>query len=204
MALENLGKATIEQANHLVQQIQSKDKAVRSFAWKSAGPIGAPAIAQLADLVTAQDIEVAWAAKRALREICHYVGRPSGVAHAKDDVIAELIPLLAAGKPTALRREVLWLLAEIGGDESVEPVAAVLKDAELREDARLVLDHIPGEASLAALKAALAAAPEDFKINIAQSLRHRGVVVEGHPCQKLVPTKPTNVKPVGREETKQE
>ncbi len=195
MALKNLGKATIEAADQLVKQIASDDKEQRSFAWKNAGTIGAPAVKKLAALVTHENIEVAWAAKRALRQIAHYVGRPFGVAHAKEDVIAELIPLLGTENPTALRREVLWLLAEIGGNESVDPVAAVLTDTELREDARMVLDHIPGDRSLAALKAALETVPQEFKINIAQSLRHRGVPVAGHPCQKLVPTKQTKVQP---------
>ena len=198
MALENLGKSTIAQADHLVKQIQSDDKAVRSFAWKNAGRIGAPAVKKLAVLVTHENVEVAWAAKRALREICHHVGRPAGVAHAKEDVIAELLPLLDAGNATALRREALWLVAEIGSDESVDAVVAVLTDKELREDARLVLDHIPGEKSLSALRAALTTVPEEFKINIVQSLRHRGVTVPGYPCRKLTPTKPTTVKPVGR------
>jgi HEAT repeat protein len=196
MALKNLGKATIAEADNLLKLITSDDKQVRSFAWQSAGKIGAPAVKKLAAHITHENIEVGWAAKRALREIVRYVGRPFGVSHAKEDVISELIPLLGSDQPTAVRREVLWLLADIAGDESVDPVAGLLGDAELREDARMVLEHIPGGASLAALKTALAAAPDDFKINIAQSLRKRGVSVPGLPCQKLVPTKKTNVKPV--------
>jgi len=72
----------------------------------------------------------------------------------------------------------------------------LLSNSELREDARMVLQRIPGRRSLAALRAGLKAAPKDFKINIAQSLRQRGVRVRGLPCVKLVPTKKTNVKPV--------
>jgi hypothetical protein len=71
----------------------------------------------------------------------------------------------------------------------------VLKDAELREDARMALDRIPGQASLAALQQALEQTTDDFKHNLAQSLRHRGVEVSGIPCQKLVPTRETSVKP---------
>jgi hypothetical protein len=47
-----------------------------------------------------------------------------------------------------------------------------------------------------ALRAGLKAAPEDFKLNIVQSLRQRGAKVSGYPCVKLVPTKKTNVKPL--------
>ena len=67
-----------------------------------------------------------------------------------------------------------------------------------QQDQTSGLQRIPGEKSLAALQAGLAVAPQDFKINIAQSLRARGVTVPGLPCQKLVPTKKTNVKPEGR------
>jgi hypothetical protein len=59
------------------------------------------------------------------------------------------------------------------------------------------LQRIPGDKSLAALKAGLAAAPDDFKPNIAQSLRQRGEEVPGIPCAKLVPSRKTNVKPAG-------
>jgi hypothetical protein len=88
------------------------------------------------------------------------------------------------------------MLSEIAGDEAVEPVAALLKNKELREDARMVLQRIPGRTSLGALKSALRSAPEDFKFAIAQSLRNRGARVSGYPSQKMVPTRKTKVEPV--------
>jgi hypothetical protein len=48
------------------------------------------------------------------------------------------------------------------------------------------------------LQEGLEVAPDDYKVNMAQSLRARGVDVPGLPCQKLVPTKQTKVTPVGR------
>ena len=53
----------------------------------------------------------------------------------------------------------------------------------------MVLERIPGDASLGALKEALKAAPEEFKPHLAQSLRARGVDVPDIPCRKLVPAK---------------
>jgi hypothetical protein len=94
----------------------------------------------------------------------------------------------------AVRREALWMLSEIAGDEAVGPTAALLADQELREDARMVLDRIPGPASLAALRDALNRASDDFRYNLAQSLRHRGVGVPDVPERKLVPVRPTSVK----------
>ena len=52
--------------------------------------------------------------------------------------------------------------------------------------------------SLAALRAGLESLPADFRPAMAESLRTRGVPVSGYPDQKLVPTKATGVKPVGR------
>ena len=66
----------------------------------------------------------------------------------------------------------------------------------LREDARMALERIPGKRSVAVLEAALKAAPEDFKPNIGQSLRARGLKVRGLHCVKLVPRKKTNVKAI--------
>jgi hypothetical protein len=58
------------------------------------------------------------------------------------------------------------------------------------------LERIPGKKTIAALEIALKKAPEDFKPNIAQSLRQRGVKVRGLECVKLLPTKQTKVKPI--------
>ena len=108
----------------------------------------------------------------------------------------ELIGLLGDENPVSVRREVLWMLSEIGGRNSVKPVARLMKNNELREDARMALERIPAKAAVAALQAGFEAAPEDFKPNIAQSLRKRGQEVAGYPCQKLVPKKKTDLKPL--------
>ena len=81
------------------------------------------------------------------------------------------------------------MLSEIAGDEAVRPVGRLLRNKQLREDARMVLERLPGRKSLRMLTRALEKAPDDFKINIAQSLRARGEEVPGLPCQKLVPKK---------------
>ena len=191
------GAATAAESKSLddaIAKTKSADSKLRSEAWQHAATLGPPAIKPLASLLTEPDVEVTRAAKRALWQIVHHAGRPGAAAERKA-AIQELTPLLAAGQANALRREVLWLLSEIGGDESVPPVAALLSDNELREDARMVLQRIPGNRALAALKAGLAAAPEDFRPNVAESLRKRGATIREYPSQKLVPRKGTNVKP---------
>jgi len=184
--------------NTLITKIKDQDDKVRTEAWLGAGEVGAPAVKPLAAVMTDSDMEVARAAKRGLWRIVHHVGRP-GADDEEKAVVAELIALLAGDdQPASVRREVLWMLSEIGGDEVVPHSVALLTDKDLREDARMALQRIPGGASVAALKSALTSAADDFKPNLAQSLRQRGQTVAGIPCQKLTPTKKTTVKPVGR------
>ncbi len=181
--------------NKLIARIKDKNDKVRADAWLSAGEVGALAVKPLATVMIDKDLEVARAAKRGLWKVVRHVGRPDAGGE-KRAVTAELIALLSDNQPTPVRREVLWMLSEIGRNKSVEAIAALLSNKELREDARMVLQRIPGRKSIAALKAGLKAAPRDFKLNIAQSLRQRGVRVRRLRCVKLVPTKKTSVKPI--------
>jgi HEAT repeat protein len=179
----------------LMAGIRDDDANVRTEAWQSAGKVGAPAVKPLARVMTDKDLEVARAAKRGLWKIVRHVGRPKS-GNKKRAVIGRLVELLGDDQPIPVRREVLWMLSEIGDRNSIEPIAALLSNKDLREDARMALQRIPGRGSLAALWAALKAAPDDFKQNIAQSLRQRGAKVRGLECIKLIPTKKTNVKPL--------
>jgi HEAT repeat protein len=179
----------------LISKIRDDSAEVRTEAWLGAGEVGAPAVEALAKVMTDEDLEVARAAKRALWKIVRHVGRPKS-GNEKRAVLGELVELLDDEQPVPVRREVLWMLSEIGTRRSVKPIAALLSNKELREDARMVLQRIPSKSAIAALKAGLKAAPEGFKLNIAQSLRQRGVEVSGYPCVKLVPTKRTSVKPL--------
>jgi HEAT repeat protein len=111
-------------------------------------------------------------------------------------VSTALVGLLAESHGAPVQREALWMVSEIGDDACVAPMAALLADTELREDARNAVERIPGGASLEALKAALASAPDDFKPNLAESLRRRGEEVAGPPSAKMTPVKPTEVKPL--------
>jgi len=180
----------------LLADLKSDDPEVRTKAWQNAGNVGATVLTPLAQLVAEGDLEVSRAAKRAMWKLVRTAGDPSGRKGLKPRVVKQLTKLLDDDQPNAVRRDVLWMLSEIAGDESVPVIAELLSQQPLREDARLVLDRIPGEKSLQALRDALATVPDDFKIHIAQSLRHRGVDVPGLPCQKLVPTRATSVKPL--------
>ena len=183
-------------AGELITRIQDKDDKVRAAAVLKAGEVGAVAVRQLAGLMVSGEMEVARAAKNALWHIVRHAGRPDADIERKS-VVSELLPLCGDRQSAAVRREVLWMVSEIAGDEAVGVISPLLTNKDLREDARMALQRLPGTKSLAALAAALPAAPEDFRPSIAVSLRQRGVEVADYPSAKLVPTKPTQVKPVG-------
>ncbi len=128
-------------------------------------------------------------------KIVRAAGRP-GAGEERKAAVEQLLALLEPVRPAAVHREALWMLSEIGGDECVAPIAALLSSPETREDARTTLERIPGARSLAALKEALAAAQDGFQLALAQSVRARGAGVPGVPCVKLRPVKPTRVQRV--------
>jgi HEAT repeat protein len=187
--------AEAQGVDELIARIKSDSAEERTQAWQSAGKVGTPAVKPLAKVMTDDEPEVARAAKRGLWQIVRYTGRP-GANREKRAVETELVALLGDDQPVAVRREVLWMLSEIGARRSIRPIAQLLRNEELREDARMALERIPTTWAVVALKAGFEAAPEDFKSNIAQSLRKRGEGIPGYPCQKLVPTKKTDVKPL--------
>lgn len=192
---EKVRAADKKAVEELIEKIKDKNDKARAEGLLRAVEVGAPAVKPLAKVMGNKDVEVMRAAKRALWKIVRHVGRP-GARNERRAVSAALIRVLGDDQPASVRREVLWMLSEISPRNSVKPIAALLSNKELREDARMVLQRIPGRQSLAALKNGLKAAPEDFKLNIAQSLRKRGVNVPDLACVKLVPTKKTNVRPV--------
>jgi HEAT repeat protein len=192
---QTISTAQAQRMDELIAGIKSNSAEERTEAWQSAGKVGAPAVKPLAKVMTDDELEVARAAKRALWQIVRYTGRP-GANQEKRAVETELVALLGDEQPVAVGAEVLWMLSEIGARRSIKPVAGLLSNKDLREDARMALERIGSQRSVAALKAGFEAAPEDFKTNIAQSLRKLGEEVAGYPCQKLVPTKKTDVKPL--------
>ncbi len=176
----------------LIAKIKSPDDALRGPAWQGAGSFGAPAVVPLGELMTDAHFEIARSARRAIERIVRHAGRPGAEAERRA-VAAELVKLLGHASPK-VRKHALWMLSEIAEDPAVEPMAELLADPEVREDARCALERIPGAAATAALKKALATAPETFKYALAHSLRVRGEKVGGYPSQKRVPTKPTKVR----------
>ena len=105
-------QSTIE----IATKIKDKNDQVRTAAWQRAAQFGPPAVRPLASLIDDPEVETTRAAKRALWQIVRRAGRPKAEAEAKA-VVTELLALLS-GASSAVRRETLWMLSEIGGDEA--------------------------------------------------------------------------------------
>jgi hypothetical protein len=192
----NLAEAVSSEAELEAWQarLQSEDDRTRAQAWYNAGPIGAGGVPHAASLMANPNREIALAAKRALQQIAHYAARP-GADSERTAVVQAFLKRLDSKQLTATRLVAVSVLSEIGGDESVDAIAVLLAEPDLREAARMALEQLPGQKSLAALQKALTEAPDDFKPNLAQSLRRRGVEVANVPDGKLTPSKPTQVQP---------
>jgi hypothetical protein len=178
----------------LIAQLRSTNEIASASACDHAPDYGASAVRPLGFMMADKDFEVARRAKRALQKIVRHAGRPGADAEAAA-VATKLMGLLTK-PPTHVRRDVLWMLSEIGASRQVEPIAALLKDKELREDARCVLTRMPCPEALAALKSAFPDAEEEFKYALADALRARGEKVDGYPTRKMVPTARTTVVPL--------
>jgi hypothetical protein len=187
--------------DNLIAKIKDKSDKVRAEGWLNAAKVGADAIKPLAAVTTSgdSDLEVARAAKRALWQIVHNFNHLEAEDR-RQAVLNNFQALLTDNWPDAFRREVLWMLSEIGGDSCVESITAALKTRDLIEDASCALQRIPGQASLDALKAALESVPKSYKNSIAHALRVRGVEpgLDKYPQENLTPSKPVSPKQDGK------
>ncbi len=159
--------------NQLINTIKTGDADARYAAWRAAGPAGAAAVAPLAELIDSTDKGASRAATEALGRVAHYAARPSAPPVERQAVAVELLRVATAPRPRMVRAEALHLLGFVGNGNTVPPLARLLNDPEVREDARLALERIPGPQSLRALEEALRRAPADFKPNLQQSLHNR-------------------------------
>lgn len=104
------------------------------------------------------------------REVIRAMDSPA----ARADCAARLARLLEAPTATRAARQYVCLqLRQVGTPDQVPALARLLSDSELSEDARLALEAIPGEQSLAALRAALQSVQGRALIGVIQSLAAR-------------------------------
>lgn len=160
--------------NSLLAAIQHGDTNARVSAVKQSVLVGTSAIVPLGQIAGGDDPAAARAATEALSRIAYHAGRPKAGKERKD-AVARLTELAQASYPRALRAQAVFLMGAIAGSEGVKPLALLLEDRDLAEDARMALTRIPGREAEAALRAALQKAPENRKGAFEQSLKHRAI-----------------------------
>jgi HEAT repeat protein len=188
-----MNQLTLDQ---LIQDIQSEDHNVRAAARDQAGKIGAVAVRPLGEIAAGDNFEIARAANRAIQNIVYFAGRPGAEAEAAA-VAAELLGLLDESNPTQLRKDALWMIWQIAGEQATTRVAACLRDPEIAEDARMALERLPGQGATAALQAAFEIASEEDRPALAYSLGMRGITVEGAADLRLKGVKQSTYVPEG-------
>lgn len=159
--------------NELIQNLKSTDAEVRYAAWRLAGPAGAAAIIPIADLMASTDKGVVRSATEALGRVTHYAARPAASKNEKRAVAQALLQVATSPRPRLVRGEALHQLGFVADERNVSAIARLLDDPEVREDARMALERIPGTASLRALEDALRRAPVDFQPNLRQAINNR-------------------------------
>jgi HEAT repeat protein len=179
----------------ILDGLRSADDQQRADALLASRKLGASGIEAIALLLGDAETETRRAGKRALESIVHDAGKTGALGAEAVAVEAQLIRALARAEPDQARRDLVWLLSEVGGEAAIEALAPLLKTESVREDARCALERIPLPAAVRTLEIAFADAPEDYRFALAESLRKRGAVVEGYPSRRLIPTKATEVQP---------
>ncbi len=183
----------------LIRALQGDSHEERTRAWVACGPLGATAIPHLVALWSDPQVglEVQRGARHAVFQIVRFASRPES-GDARIRVVMELNRLVEANGPAQIRRELLWLLSEIAGDESLPVLRRLLTQEEVREEACMTLERIPGRRSLKLLQGALRQSPADFKPVLAAALARRGHKASGVDRARLTPRAPTKVQPLPR------
>lgn len=156
----------------LLSRITGADNAARAAAILQAGTQGARAVAPLAGALVHPERNVARAASAALERVALHAGRPGAAGEARA-VSTELVRLLPPEQPRPVRLAAIRALALVGGAEAAPPLARLLGDPDLREEARQALEKIPDRAAERELRQALRTVPEAFRPALEQSLRKR-------------------------------
>lgn len=188
-AVATVGAAAAAEAeDKFLEGLRSEDEEANYAAWSKAGDMDASVIPAVSALLTSKKPNVRKAAEESLKNIVHAVGkvidprslaanagRPDdpGRMDPRQQVVRQFRSILGGKahhteKVTALRH-----LSLIATSDDVPEIAALIHDAELREEAAFCLERIPGKASEEALLAALPSAAQDFKSRILAALGHR-------------------------------
>ena len=153
-------------------QIKYGDTVSRLAAVKYASLVGTDLILPLGKVYAGSDQPAGKAAYEAIKRITYNAGRPGAVTEAKA-ASESLLKLASADYPRQVRADAIELLGIVASEAEAKPLADLMSDKEIGEDARLALERIPGKAAEDALRAAARGGSAEKRAAIDLSLRHR-------------------------------
>jgi len=184
LALLCCGVARGQDTGAWLADLASEDGATRRAAFERATEFGPEVIPPLCKLFAGENPAAARAARLSLEAIVSAQSAPD--AEDREETTQALLDFVGKRKASGdCLRYGLRLVSLIGGDDAVEPVAALLGDAELGEQARQTLCRIHGKAATEALVAALGGADATMKAATAEALGVRGDSAAVRPLVKL-------------------
>ncbi len=166
-------------------KLAADDPEGRRIAAAQAHRIGARAVLPLGDMAGSTNQPMAVAALQALRNITLRSALPDAESRPAE-IAAALLKLTTPDRPRRVRTEALHLVSLAGGDEVVSRIAALLGDAEVRDDARMALERIPGETAGAALLDAQAGAEGDFRLQLIHSIGQKATPAAHDGLLKII------------------
>jgi HEAT repeat protein len=166
------GLAADEREGKFLADIQSENADTRYNAWVKAGEMGPQVVPELGRLLNADNPGIAKAAEEALKVHVHSAAKEWNSERRKA-VMKALLILIGGSQPRKTRVAAVRHLSTIGDAEALPPVAKLIEDKNLREEAVFCLERIPGEASTQVLMDTLASTPDEFKPRVIAALGHR-------------------------------
>jgi hypothetical protein len=155
----------------VLRGLEDTDAKAREAAWERAASLGPSAVSAVARVFDAGSPETRIAAGKALERLAHSSARPDAPAGRRGAMAKALAG--AASDPErspALKQLAIELLGSTGGDAAVPALAALLRDADLREPARRALERIPGEPATLAIAGEIPVAGEAFALDLVATL----------------------------------
>ena len=156
-----------------LEELKSDNPKIRFEAWNNAHKVSPDIIVRVGILGGNTDQAIAHAARQALRRMVHHAARPGQPPNSRQYITYQLGRLLRICRANEVRRETLNLLGIVGTDDAADHIATMLSNVDLRDDARMALERLPGPAATNALIKALSTRG-DFELRIIEALGQRG------------------------------
>ncbi len=168
-----IGGAAFGQSTHvreLVRQLQSDDESQRVGARQMLSREGLPAAKLLMPALRDDRLNVRWTAFNVLRDIAYELSAPGRDAERRE-LTNDFAAMLNASESVRTQTQILRLISVCAPDDwDVAPVAALLSNAELREEARGALQLIGSASARGGLAHALQSADDRFRVALLDTL----------------------------------